>query len=134
LTTPTGTVVDTSTAAGAGVEVYLNGLTASATKLLFNFSAPCCTQVYFNGNVTPTIELWIGVGGAGGLANIWVPLGAGDQLGATQGFAGDVVIGTTAPTTVPEPGTISLTLMGIGLLGLMMVVRKRISRALPQAT
>ncbi len=36
--------------------------------------------------------------------------------------------------TTPEPGTPSLMLVGVGLLGLMMVMRKRISRGLPLAT
>jgi PEP-CTERM motif-containing protein len=35
---------------------------------------------------------------------------------------------------VPEPGTLSLMLIGLGSLGLMMVMRKRISPRQPQAT
>jgi hypothetical protein len=33
----------------------------------------------------------------------------------------------------PEPGTLTLMLIGLGLLGLMIVMRKRIARSLPQA-
>jgi hypothetical protein len=44
------------------------------------------------------------------------------------------ITGTTALVSIPEPGTSSLMMSGLGLLGLMMVMRKRVSRGLPQAT
>jgi hypothetical protein len=39
-----------------------------------------------------------------------------------------------APVATPEPDTATLTLSGFGLLGLALVMRKRIARGLPQAT
>jgi hypothetical protein len=43
--------------------------------------------------------------------------------------------GFTATTIVtPEPGTLLLTLTGVGLFGLTLVLRKRTARALPQAS
>ena len=43
---------------------------------------------------------------------------------------------TFAPLVVatPEPGTTTLTLTGLGLLGLLVVMRKRYARSFPQAT
>jgi hypothetical protein len=49
-------------------------------------------------------------------------------------YAGDSLpVGSIALST-PEPGSLGFMLIGLGSLGLMLVVRKRISRALSQAT
>ncbi len=37
-------------------------------------------------------------------------------------------------TAAPEPGTLTLTLTGVGLAGLMVAMRKRIAQGLPPAT
>jgi hypothetical protein len=47
--------------------------------------------------------------------------------------SGTAVVTDTSIAT-PEPGTSVLMLIGIGSLGLMMVLRKRIAQGLPQAT
>jgi hypothetical protein len=46
---------------------------------------------------------------------------------------GDVTFVASTAVATPEPGTIGMTLVGIGLLGLMMVMRRRLARGLPQA-
>ena len=38
------------------------------------------------------------------------------------------------PVTTPEPDTAPLTLSGLGMLGLLVVIRKRVARRHPQAT
>jgi len=48
--------------------------------------------------------------------------------------AGDITIQETPIQKTPEPGTISLLLIGLGALGLVLVTRKRIALALPHAT
>jgi hypothetical protein len=60
---------------------------------------------------------------------------------ATLGFPGEAVIANARTMSfsplaspVPEPSTPNLTLIGFGSLGLMMVMRKRIAKAHPQAT
>lgn len=48
---------------------------------------------------------------------------------------GTYILGTpTGAVATPEPGSLALTLIGVGLLGLMTVMRKRISPGLPQAS
>jgi PEP-CTERM motif len=42
--------------------------------------------------------------------------------------------GTVVVSAVPEPTTISLTLIGVGSLGLVMALRKRLAKGLPIAT
>jgi hypothetical protein len=66
----------------------------------------------------------------------WVSLTA-----TTPFYAFDVLGGTmlwdefaVAPTSTPEPGTLSLTLTGVGLLGLTLVARKRKAHDLAQTT
>ena len=62
---------------------------------------------------------------------------------STVGFTDYVLTGNgtvlwdefaVAATTTPEPGTLSLTLTGLGLLGLLVVIRKRVALRHPQAT
>ena len=48
--------------------------------------------------------------------------------------AGSIGSGAVTVSAVPEPGTISLTLIGVGLLGLLALMRKRIAQGLAQTT
>jgi hypothetical protein len=70
---------------------------------------------------------------------LYVTPGPIEVLDDCPGFAcSELVSGVeslkvTAATT-PEPGTFSLMLLGIGSLGLMVVMRKRIAQGLPPAT
>lgn len=60
-----------------------------------------------------------------------------DLYAVSQPETGSVVIGTSANETIaatPEPTTICLTLTGVGLLGLLVVTRRRYSSGFPQAT
>jgi hypothetical protein len=49
-------------------------------------------------------------------------------------YAGDSLPVGSIVLSTPEPGSLGFMLIGLGSLGLMLVVRKRISRALSQAT
>ena len=84
---------------------------------------PCWTQNAINvAFVLPSVE-WT------------VNLVAADPSTFSPPVAGGYTVTSEYLTiSAPEAGTRSLTLVGVGLLGLMMVLRKRMARGHPQAT
>lgn len=112
------------------------GLTASATEITFNFSAPDGT--YFNLQAIGTTNDWClsssidcGVNPIGGGEDF---VTVGDPTVSTLGLTGEVEIASAEGLPTPEPGTGGLLLIGVGLLGFMMVMRKRSARGLLQAS
>jgi hypothetical protein len=55
-------------------------------------------------------------------------------LGTEASYGVDNIVANAIPSTAPEPSAAILMLTGIGLLGLMMMMRKRVARGLPQAS
>jgi hypothetical protein len=108
-------------------------LTASVTDLTFNFSGGDYGQLVF---ADTSVGSGYGVvcfedpnQNCGGVYNRVVLYNLGlDGLAPNIGLFGNQVIATVA---TPEPGTVGLVLIGIGL---MLVMRKRIAQSLPQAT
>ena len=113
-------------------------LTATATQLLFNFNDP--TEAYFLiespvvGGDGP-FDCYISTHSCGGFDpgnNVAVDALSPISNGQYRSLTGDDVIastGSTAVTTTPEPG--ALPLLGVGLLGLVMVMRKRAAQQGP---
>lgn len=61
-------------------------------------------------------------------------IGGGAAIPSPLPFTSGTFTVTTAVTPTPEPGTISLMLTGLGLLGLMVVIRNRKAQGIAQAT
>jgi hypothetical protein len=76
--------------------------------------------------------------GYGGPAGKWYPVSSPTSYytGVIQTYPGTFLWDefTVAPTSTPEPGTLSLTLTGVGLLGLTLILRKRKAHDLAQTT
>jgi len=82
---------------------------------------------------TITAEDFLAIGTSPAI-NLDIQFGEGYFSNNTDGNTyGEV---TFAPLVIatPEPGTKTLTLTGLGLLGLVVVMRKRYARSFPQAT
>jgi hypothetical protein len=111
-------------------------LTATGTSLLFNFSGGDSGGVaigdsggdslYWN---LSTVGYFYGCGGAD--ENMLYAFACSASY-ATGTLSGDDVIGTAVSTT-PEPSSVVLMLIGIGLFGFLMI-RKRISLGLRHAS
>jgi hypothetical protein len=111
----------------SGVLVSGSDLTSTATQLLFNFNGtdigffafenPCigCNGPFIGYNANP--------GGFNTSQSINISSVNGESTIIEPTFTGNDVI--AGPVTSPEPGTLSLMLMGVGLLGLMVIGRKR---------
>lgn len=133
----TGDVVSYSLTPGTPVDDcgITCGLTASATTIMFNFSAGNGT--YFDLGDTGTPNEWClsssidcGPNQTGGADFVTV----GDPTVSSLGLTGEVEIASNVISSTPEPGTGGLLLIGAGLLGFMMVMRKRSARGLLQAS
>jgi hypothetical protein len=136
LTVPpvTGSQVDAGTpATGRDVsQGFLLTATPAALSFDFSGSGSQVLEEFTAGVCCISMEL-LGVGSGSGIALFNCTTAACSGLTAvTQSYTGTVMIGKSVAT--PEPGTISLTLTGIGLLGLLVVMRKRYARSFPQAT
>ena len=97
------------------------GLTTAATL------DECGVAFYVGSGATDGVNLF-GNGGASLVAFDWT-----STTIPTSGYANDDAPVTVSFLAVPEPGTSALTLIGLGMLGLMLVFRKRRSIALAQA-
>lgn len=73
---------------------------------------------------------------AGEIFTINTTTGAATDTGINDGRAvsGGGLAPDPVPAATPEPGTFGLMLIGLGSLGVMFVMRKRIGRGLPQMT
>jgi hypothetical protein len=96
---------------------------------------PLVTGVYTPDNVfglfpsaVGTYEGYVSCGPTG----TCIPEGFGPAT--TFNTGGTVSVATVATVATPEPGTSSLTLIGLGSLGLIVVMRKRTAQGLPQAS
>lgn len=130
-TNPTFVIGGPLSGSNSGEAVVGSDLTASATQLLFNFSAT--DDGYFllqypNAGGGGAFDCYISNRGGcgGGDPGSDVALSAETPLSNEQwtSLTGDDVIASTSVAT-PEPG--SLTLLGVGLFGLMMLMRKRLA-------
>ena len=76
----------------------------------------------------PPTSMWI----SGGT----YPIATYDAIISSGDYGGGLFFAAFSPASVstPEPGTFMLTLTGVGLLGLMVVMRKRKALGLAQAT
>ena len=108
--------------------IYLNGIALPGSTGIPCGAGVACSgafsalQTYTNSNVTADLVQgtnWLYIDGV--------------NLGAEGGliFSADI---STTNATVPESSTLRLMLIGIGVIGLLLVMRKRIARGLPQAT
>jgi len=111
------------------------GFSATATQLLFNYSASS-SYLYFDDssvaqfclytssecNASPVDGIYIAA------TNTTTFAGLSSEVAET----GDFVFATVGQT--PEPGTLTLILIGFGSLGMMPRLRKRIAKGLPLAT
>jgi hypothetical protein len=136
-------LVLTSFPAGFGVLAGGNTVTAWADQLAnqFTVTAGVITSYYFAADTSP-------LGSAdffqtNNTANTttdgtWSVLAAEDALDNTSANFGFIFSSTAVTFTpvaaTPEPGALTQTTIGVGLLGLIMVMRKRISRDLLQGT
>jgi hypothetical protein len=108
----------------------LSDESATATNLLFNFSATDQGYLYFEGNSAPATFVCFGPGGGGGFNQTCAVGQAGNVEGISdQNFeqstllTGSQVIGTVS--TAPEPGSVVSLLTGMGALGLLAGLVKR---------
>jgi hypothetical protein len=120
----------------SAVDIIESDLTATATQLLFNFGASdggfFLIQYPFQGSDDTFVCFESNLECTSTPAGISLSIGTDLTAPAQQTTAYDTssVIGTA--TAAPEPGSRSLMLIGVGLLGLMML-RKRKAQGLPQA-
>jgi hypothetical protein len=116
---------------GVNSQVLISGsaFTATATNLLFNFSAGSGLALFQNPGIGSGINFWCLDNG--GCINSFVPgqtvrltSGAGQQVGAL--FSGNVTIGTVGQVAaVPIPAALPLLVSALGALG---VAARRRSR------
>jgi hypothetical protein len=104
-------------------------LSATMTQLLFNFSGGDNGYFFFEQQVGSIFTYWcLETSTVCTLAPPGEALAINSFFVNNQQFtalSGQQVIATAAAT--PEPGTSSLVLIGVGLLGLVMATRKRIA-------
>jgi hypothetical protein len=115
-------------------------LTATPTALSFGFSTGNGQQVLQMYKTIlplslPSVYSSMEIISIDGLSNVALATCADPYCDTyiinTQSYEGTVVLGKSVVT--PEPGTATLALTGIGLLGLLVVMRKRYARSFPQA-
>jgi hypothetical protein len=119
---------------GSSTVVLVGGaLSASATQLVFNFTSGFNDNLQFNDSTSSSWWHVVSQPPNLGYNEIAELTGLGgaqySYISGTQAIADQGV-----PTRTPEPDTSSLMLIGIGLLGLMMLRRKRISLGHQQAS
>jgi hypothetical protein len=115
----------------------VDGLSATSTALTSDF--PDATFGYLQFVATSPglgYAVWV-VGNAPG-SNGYIAANATSDNPPDETYeyvySSQVIAADGTPVSTPEPGTRSLMLVGIGLLGLIMAGRKRISRGVPQAS
>jgi hypothetical protein len=123
----TEVTVDTAAPIAEDITFYdstlLGGLSIATTPETDQVLDQMGTQLFSGTTSDPTL-----------LAETGVPLSFA-SLGGTNEFGGPFTLNSVdVPTSTPEPASLSLTLAGIGMLGLMMVMRKRSARRLTQAS
>jgi hypothetical protein len=96
--------------------------TATATDITFNTDDGTSSTVFQDLTTGDSVEFYSALDPGG----VLVLYADGDTVSAAG--SGELEFATT-----PEPGTRTLTLVGIGLVGLASVMRKRKARGLPQA-
>ena len=103
-------------------------LSASATQLTFNFTSGSNDNLQFNDSSSSSWWHVVSQPPYAGYNEIAELTGlGGSQYSYISGS--QVIADGGVPVSTPEPGTNSLLLVGIGMLGLMTVTRKRISPA-----
>lgn len=134
-------LVLTSFPAGFGVLAGGNTVSAWADQLAnqFTVTAGVITSYYFAADTSPlSTGDFFQINNTGNTTTdgTWLVLAAEDALDNTAnnfGFVSSATAVTFTPVAAtPEPGALTQTMIGVGLLGLMMVMRKRISRRLLQ--
>jgi hypothetical protein len=110
-----------------------SSLSATAGQLTFDFTSGSFSYLKFN---DPAAVSWWDVvsqpPSLGYMAIAELTGLSGEHFSYVQGT--QVIAYGGVPVSTPEPGTIGLMLIGLGLLGLMMVMRNRISLGHQQAT
>jgi hypothetical protein len=121
---PTGSIFTFSTDSGGNIEAWDVDLPFLSSELV-TFNQPLCST---GGAVDAALfkATFLNTGCSVAIA------------GGSQAFnfnaPGAWSVSSTSTVPTPEPGSVSLLLIGLGSLGLMMVMRKRAARGLPQAT
>lgn len=115
------------------VGVTGGALSASATQLMFNFTSGSNDNLQFNDS---TSSSWWHV--------VSQPPNPGyDEIAELSGLGGaqytfnsgsQVIADNGVPIPTPEPSTSSFILIGLGLLGLVILIKKRSAVALPQTS
>jgi hypothetical protein len=119
----------------AGELYTLNTTTGAASSVGATGSAyPIGDMLYENGTLYAIDAP--GDAQSGEIFTINTTTGAATDTGINDGrvVSGGGLAPYPLPAATPEPGTLSLMLTGLGSLGMMFVMRKRITRGLPQIT
>jgi len=116
-------------------DLYLNGVDFAPIAQIVFFVDPTSARLYF---CAPPLNPNQGSACYGGPFFSSLPSVPGtflsvDNVSVANGVDGTLVVSDLSVAT-PEPGTFSLMLIAIGLLGAMLVMRKRIAPGLPQAS
>jgi hypothetical protein len=115
----------------------VDGLSATSTALTSDF--PDATFGYLKFAATSPTEgfvVWV-VGNAPGSDGYIAANATTNDTGAETYeyvYSSQVIADNGVPVPTPEPGTSSLMMIGLGLLGLMVLIQRRKALALPQAS
>jgi hypothetical protein len=126
--TSSSTSLDLTPSNSTVVTVAPDGLTATSTTLTMDFPAAVAGGLGFTLNLADSGEVTFSAGGGGLGLYGYIVANATDDSSSDEAYeyfsTSQVIAADGTAVSTPEPGTSSLMLVGMGLLGLVMVRRK----------